>query len=94
MSMKKKIMVLIMVVAMACGLCACGNENWGFGNYTFKHVHFNDGITGVCADVDSWHDNDLGCEVHTDEFGTLYLSEGTYILIEQAYDCPFCSTED
>ena len=89
--MKKKIAILVLVALMTCGLCACGNENWGLGNYTFKHVHFNDSITGVCADVDSWHDNELGCEVHTDEFGTLDLSEGTYILIENANDCPFCA---
>lgn len=93
--MKRKLIGLLTALVMgATLLVGCGNENWGFGSYTFKHVHFNDGITGVCADVDSWHDNDLGCEVHTDEFGTLYLSEGTYVLIEQAYDCPFCSMED
>jgi hypothetical protein len=89
--MKKKIAILCLVALMACGLCACGNENWGWGNYTFEHVHFNDGVTGVCADVDSWHDNELGCEVHTNQCGTLYLSEGTYILIEKASKCPFCN---
>ena len=92
--MKKKIAIFVLVALMTCGLCACGNENWGFGNYTFNHVHFNDGVTGVCAEVDSWHDNDLGCEVHTKEFGTLYLSEGSYILVEQGYKCPFCSDKE
>ena len=87
----KKIIAVVFVIVICLSLCACGNENWGFGNYTFAHVHFNDGVTGVCADVNSWHDNELGCEVHTSQFGTLYLSEGTYILIENGNSCPFCS---
>ena len=92
--MKKGIAVLLLILVAACGLVGCGNENWGPGNFTFKHVHFNDGVTGVCADVKSWHDNELGCEVHTQEYGALYLSEGTYILVEDPSACPFCSKSE
>lgn len=92
--MKKRIIMVIMIAAMACGLCACGNENWGFGNYTFNHVHFSDGVTGVCGTVDSWHDNELGCEVHTAEYGTIYLSEGTYQLMENGSKCPYCADKE
>ena len=87
----KKIVLFMLSILMIVSLAGCGNTNIGFGNYTFAHVHFNDGVKGVCANVNSWHDNDIGCEVHTDEYGTLYLSEGTYILIEDGDKCPFCN---
>ncbi len=86
----KKIIAILLVIFMIVPLCACGNENWGFGNYTFTHVHIGDGSIGYCADVISWHDNDLGCELHTKEFGSIYCSEGTYFLFENKNDCPFC----
>jgi hypothetical protein len=93
--MKRKLIGLLTAAVMSMTLLVgCGNENWGFGNYTFNHVHFSDGVTGICASVDSWHDNDLGCEVHTSEYGTLYLSEGTYQLIEQGYKCPYCADKE
>lgn len=86
----KKIFALILALVLCLSLCACGNENWGIGNYTFTHVHFSDGVEGKCATVSSWHDNELGCEVHTKEYGSIYLSEGTYFLIEDGAKCPYC----
>ena len=79
------------VVAIAT--TGCGNENWGFGNYNFTHVHISDHAEGYCATVNSWHDNERGVELHTKEFGNIYLSEGTYILFECGRDCPFCIME-
>jgi hypothetical protein len=87
----KKIFALILALVLCLSLCACGNENWGIGNYTFTHVHFSDGVEGKCATVSSWHDNELGCEVHTKEYGSIYLSEGTYFLIENEAKCPYCT---
>jgi predicted small secreted protein len=84
------VVVIAAVLALAISLTACGNENWGIGNYTFTHVHIGDGVEGHCATVSSWHDNDLGVELHTNEFGSIYCSEGTYFLFEQSSDCPFC----
>ncbi len=86
----KKIFCLVMVILMIIMLSACGNENWGIGNYTFRHVHIGDGAIGYCANVESWHDNDLGIELHTTEFGDIYCSEGTYFLFENGDNCPFC----
>ena len=84
---------MIAVLLLFCCLCACltgcGNENWGFGNYTYSHVHYTDGVEGHCATVDSWHDNEIGCEVHTPE-GSMYLCEGSYVLFEKAETCPYC----
>ena len=64
----------------------------GFGNYNFTHVHVSDGVDGYCATIKSWHDNERGIELHTEEFGNVYLSEGTYALFEYGKNCPFCNT--
>lgn len=86
----KKIFALILALALCLSLCACGNENWGFGNYNWKHIHFSDAINGYCATISSWHDNTTGIEIHTVECGSMFLSEGSYILFESSVDCPFC----
>ena len=89
----KKIVCILLVCLMVLGLCACGNENWGFGNYNFTHVHVSDGVDGYCATIKSWHDSERGIELHTEEFGNVYLSEGTYALFEYGQNCPFCNQE-
>lgn len=86
----KKIFALILALVLCLSLCACGNENWGFGTYTFTHVHISDGVEGYCATINSWHDNERGIELHTEEFGNIYCSEGTYFLYSDGKDCPFC----
>jgi hypothetical protein len=85
----RKFIAIVMIMVMALTLCAC-NENWGFGNYNWKHVHFSDAVEGHCATISSWHDNTAGIELHTVECGSMFLSEGSYILFESAGDCPFC----
>ena len=89
----KKIFAIVLVLIIVLSLTACGNENWGFGNYNFTHVHVSDGVDGYCATIKSWHDNERGIELHTEEFGNVYLSEGTYALFEYGQDCPFCAAE-
>lgn len=86
----KRIIAIVLICMMALSLCACGNENWGFGNYNWKHVHFSDAVEGHCATISSWHDNTTGIEIHTVECGSMFLSEGSYILFESGADCPFC----
>ena len=83
------IIVLIAVLALTLSLTSCGNMNMGFGSYTYTHAHISDGTEGHCVSVSSWHDNELGCEIHTDS-GTIYCSEGTYHLFTNAAACPFC----
>lgn len=41
-----------------------------------------------CLTVESWHDNTTGIEIKTKECGSMFLSEGTYILLEDT--CLFC----
>ena len=86
----KKIIAILLATIMIFTFAACGNENWGFGNYNWKHVHFSDAIEGHCATISSWHDNTTGIEIHTVECGSMFLSEGSYILFESSVDCPFC----
>lgn len=86
----KSLLATILIISAVLSFCACGNENWGIGNYTYTHVHVGDGAEGYCADVSSWHDNELGIELHTEEFGSIYCSEGTYLLFEDGANCPFC----
>ena len=88
--MKKVIAIICLLVTITMTLVGCGNENWGFGNYTFRHVHISDSVGGHCAEVNSWHDNERGIELHTKEFGNIYCSEGTYFLFEDQSGCPFC----
>ena len=88
--MKKIICLMLIMLLILPVLVGCGNENWGFGNYEFRHVHIVGATEGRCATVESWHDNELGIELHTKEFGDIYCSEGTYFLFEDGNNCPFC----
>lgn len=87
--MKKFIAIALAAILCLMMLVGC-NENWGFGNYSWKHIHFSDAIEGHCATISSWHDNTTGIEVHTVECGSMFLSEGSYILFENASGCPYC----
>ena len=86
----RKFIAFFLVLVMCVALMGCGNENWGVGNYSWRHVHFSDMVEGHCADISSWHDNTTGIELHTVEYGSMFLSEGSYILFESHVDCPFC----
>ena len=89
MGIKRKIGTAVFALC-ALSLTSCGNMNYGLGNYTFTKVHILDGgaTSGHCVAITSWHDDDIEIEVHTTDYGTLYLSEGTYVLVESK--CPIC----
>lgn len=86
----KRVFILILSLTMVLGLASCGNENWGMGNYNWTHVHFSDAIGSHCATITSWHNNETGIEIHTKECGSMFLSEGSYILFESGSKCPYC----
>lgn len=93
MTTKRKVLVIVLALCMAlwmCVLTGCGNENWGFGNYTYEHAYVGLGTEGRCVDVSSWHNNEVGIELHLDDSNSIYCSEGTYILFKDANHCPFC----
>lgn len=87
----KKIIAIIMSLVFICTLCACGNMSMGFGNYQFNKVHIDTYNYSGCFTVEKWYENSTGIEVKTTEVGALYLSEGTYFLIED--ECPFCDAK-
>lgn len=86
--MKKAKLVLLFIASVA--LSSCGNMDMGNGTYSFNGVHISDGLKSVDCHVISWRDNkeEPGIEVKTKEFGSLWLSEGTYVLFDKI--CPIC----
>lgn len=83
--MKKICLILAFALAM---LTSC-NLNVGFGNFTFSKIHIDTYNYSGCYDIVSWNDTESpGIEVRTKEYGSIYASEGTYILIEDK--CPIC----
>lgn len=86
----KKILGIILVLTLLLTITSCGNMSLGLGNFTFRHVHFTDMLSGYCATVEKWHDNEQGIEVVTTEYGAMFLSEGSYILFENTAQCPYC----
>lgn len=88
--MKKLITVIITIMLLVAMLTGCGNESWGLGNFTFEKIHVDTYHYSGCFTVVNWHDNETGIEVKTKEAGSMYLSEGTYILLEGDKGCPFC----
>ena len=82
----KKLLLLLTVALSTLTLSAC-NMDMGWGNYHFTKIHYVP--TNECFAIISWHDNEMGVEVKTEDYGTLYFSEGTYVMIEDK--CPFCA---
>lgn len=81
-------MIFILFMFILFMFTGC-NYSLGLGSYNFEHIHFFDKQQSYCATVEKWFENDTGIEVKTKEYGSIFLSEGTYILFED--DCPFCS---
>lgn len=86
--MKKLLAGLLAFTSLFC-FSGC-NESLGWGNYNFTKAHiYCGGEKGMCVEVESWHDNELGVELKLkDGKGSIYCSEGTYILLEDY--CPIC----
>ena len=87
----KKIIAFLMICGLIITMSGCGNMSLGVGNYTFKKVHIDSHNYSGCFTIEKWHNNSTGIEVKTEEAGAMYLSEGTYFLIEE--ECPFCGHE-
>lgn len=89
--MKRVISIALICVILlsVMALCSC-NKNIGIGTYKFKKVHiFIEYGYGTCFDISSWREADVGVEVKVDGYGSLWLSEGTYMLVGDK--CPICN---
>lgn len=81
--------IAVTIIIFMILFAACGNHSIGFGNFTFTKVHIfiHDG-PDMCLTLKKWYESDTGIEVLTKEYGSLWLSEGTYMLCQN--DCPIC----
>lgn len=89
--MKRLILLMIVVVMLMTSIMGCGNMSLGLGNFTFTKVHVDMHHFSGCFTIEKWYDSDTGIEVLTEEAGSMYLSEGTYVLLDGSKPCPFCS---
>lgn len=92
----KKFIAIMMVAMMFTMLVGCGNKSLGFGNYDFEKVHVDTYHFSGCLTIEKWYENNSGegIELKTEEAGYMFLSEGTYILLEGNKECPFCAEKD
>lgn len=88
--MKKNIFVLLIICMTLLGsLSGCGNmDTFGMGNFTFRKIHCIS--TNECYEIEKWYNDDRGIEVKTNDYGALFFSEGTYVLVEDI--CPMCES--
>lgn len=86
--MKKLFLLLITLLTCALMLASCGNYSAGLGNYTYKKIHIDTHHFSGCCEVEKWYESENGVEVLTKEYGSIFVSEGTYILIGEK--CPIC----
>lgn len=84
----KKIIAIVVLAAMCMVMLTGCNMSMGIGNLSFEKVHVDTYHYSGCFTINKWHDNESGIEVNTKEAGSMFFSEGTYVLIED--DCPFC----
>ena len=87
----KKIICFILVIVLLAMMAGC-NMGIGVGKFEFNGIHCAD-FAGNVRDftVIKWYDDSNGIEVKTEEAGSLFFSEGTYILYEN--ECPICGAE-
>ena len=82
---------IILILVLLFTLAGC-NMGLGLGNFTFTHIHicdFNGNMSH--AIIEKWYDTNSGIEVKTEEYGSIFLSEGTYVLYND--NCPICDSE-
>ena len=88
--MKRLCLILIAIMLIAV-LASCGNYSAGIGNYTYNKIHIDTHHFSGCYTVEKWYESESGVEVTTKELGSIFASEGTYILVGDK--CPVCDAE-
>ena len=91
----KKILAIALVLIMALTMLAgCGNMSLGFGNFNYKKIHIDTYHYSGCLTIEKWYETASGIEVKTKEAGSVFASEGTYILVDGEDGCPFCADHE
>ena len=83
----RKLLSILLLVSLALLLISC-NQSMGFGNLTYNKIHIDTHSFSGCYTVEKWYESENGIEVKTKELGSIFASEGTYILVEDK--CPVC----
>lgn len=91
--MKKLLVFILVLVVCLCLLAGC-NMSMGVGNFSYKKIHIDTHNYSGCLTIERWYDNGTGIEVQTKEAGSVFASEGTYILLSGDKDCPFCAEHE
>ena len=88
--MKKFRIIGFIAVLLLMVLCftGCGNMSLGLGNYEYNFIHVDNHHYSGCIEIEKWYNNGTGIEVQTKDYGNIFLSEGSYTLIEDK--CPLC----
>ena len=89
--MKKIIGLLILLIILVMTFAGC-NMSMGLGNYEYNKIHIDTYHYSGCLKVDKWYETTTGVEVKTEDGESLYLSEGTYIMVED--ECPLCAAKN
>lgn len=84
--MKKVFIILLVCIILCLTLTACNRKL--VGNYKFTRIHIYYEGYEECLEIKSWTDSEVGIEVETVKYGTLFISEGHYLLCE--HECPIC----
>lgn len=91
--MKKIILMFVIAIMALAILTGCGNMSMGLGNFEFSKIHIDTHHYVGCFTVQKWYESGTGIEVKTQEAGSIYVSEGSYILLDGSAECPFCKGE-
>ena len=88
----KKILAIALALMMSLTmLVGCGNMSIGLGNFTYEKIHIDTHHYSGCLTIIKWYENSAGIEVLTEEAGSVFASEGTYMLIDGDNGWPFCA---
>ena len=89
----KKILALVLIILCVASFTACGNRSIGFGSFHYERIHIDTHHYSVCLTVEAWYESESGIEVRTSEAGSMFASEGTYVLLGGDKPCPFLFRE-
>ncbi len=84
----KPILASMLIAIMVVTFVGCSNVSLGIGSLEFNKVHVDTYHYSGCLEVDKWYETSTGVEIKTEDGESIFLSEGTYIMIED--ECPFC----
>lgn len=86
--MKKIFCLILVTIILTVFLTSCMNVSVGPGTFKFTKIHVCVGDHQKCIEISKWYDSEIGIEVYSEQYGAMFFSEGTYILIEDK--CPLC----